>query len=178
MIASMGEISIWRAYGRALGGGVFGLALVLVSMISFGVGSFEAALTLVPLSGVFLWPHNASSSLSIVLIFCLGILVDILSNGPFGMWALLYLITYGVLRPDLRSRALSMQRLWFRFIVWVLLIDAVLVLLGVITIDGRTAIWPLIFQTLMAILIFPLVQGLVQLSRWMSQRDQSDRYPA
>ncbi len=146
-----------KAQSLALQGWLFSGVLALLSMISIRLGPIEAAMTCMPLIAIFLWPREASFSLSAVMIFALGLGIDILSGGPPGLWALIYMSLYGILRPDLRVGDHNWRQMWLRFSGWVITAILIAVVLGAVAIDGATAYWPLLMQGVAALLVFPVV---------------------
>lgn len=142
----------------ALRGFLFGLLLVVLSLLSVRLGRyFSAEFTLIPLAAIFLWPRHASLPSSPIYIFSIGLLVDITSGGPLGLWALTYLIMFGAFRPDLQAHDAGLWSTWMRFGLWLLLSHAIILVLAVLFVDGRTAFLPMISQIIMAALLFPIV---------------------
>lgn len=162
--------------GLALQAFGFGLILSLLSMVSFRFAGFQAALTFVPLIAIFFWPKEASRGLSSVFIFCLGMIVDFLSAGPLGLWAMIYLLCYGVLRPDNRKTEKQLQSLWLAFAVWGGLVTLLVVFIGWIFINGRTAVTATLSQLAISLVIFPFIFALYQTAHFFSEDADSPRF--
>lgn len=156
-----------KARGLSLQGGAFSLTLAFLSSLSIRLGPIEAGLTFVPMIAIFLWPRGSSSGLSCIFIFLTGMIVDIVSAGPLGLSAIIYLALYGLLQPDQRSGQSQLKHLWPQFLVWVVAAFCAVLVAGQLFISGRTAWWPLFMQSLFAVLAFPMIfsirQGLRQL---------------
>lgn len=149
--------NIAKSRSLSIQGGAFGIVLAVISMVSVRIGPIEAALTLVPLITIFMWPRGSSSGLSSLFIFAIGLLVDISSGGPAGLWAFIYLTLYGVLRPNLRAGESSLALLWPQFLVWLAAAFVLALIIGRLFIDGRTSVSALASQIGLAALLFPLV---------------------
>lgn len=168
--------NIAKESGLALQAFGFGLVLSLLSMVSFRLAGFQASLTFVPLIAVFFWPKEASRGLSSFFIFCLGLIVDFLSAGPLGLWAVIYLLCYGVLRPDNRSAEKQLQSLWLAFAAWGGLVTLLIVLMGWIFIDGRTAATATLSQFAISLVVFPFIFALYQAAHFFSEDADSPRF--
>ncbi|MGJ8563451.1 MAG: hypothetical protein ACSHXY_07855 [Alphaproteobacteria bacterium] len=151
-----------KSSSYALQGLAFGLVLTFMSMTSFRLWGFEAAFTFIPLMGIFFWPRGASSGLSGVFIFGIGLSVDVLSAGPVGLWAFIYLACYGILRPDQRDGDYGFGNLWLQFSIWAVIVAAILFFAGWLFIDGITASGALASQLLLSLVVFPFVFALNQ----------------
>lgn len=143
--------------GLSLQGGIFGLALAILSGLSIRIGPIEAGFTLVPLIAVFIWPRGASNMLSSYFIFTIGFFVDVLSAGPPGLWAFIYLAFYGLFRPDQRYGTPSLAALWPQFLLWLLSAFIAAVFIGQLFIEGRTSVGALVMQVVAAAFLFPVV---------------------
>lgn len=159
--------NIARARGLSLQGTLFGIALALVSVMTVRIWRIELGLGMIPLIAVFLWPRKSSPGLSSVGVFLTGLMTDIFSGGPLGLWAIIFLLAYGALQPNHRARDLPILVLWPRFFGWVCAAVFTVIIIGAIFIPGKTAFLPFFLQALTAVLAFPFVylmrQGLRQL---------------
>lgn len=157
--------NIAKSRGLALQGGAFGLVLALVSIMTVRVGPMSASFGMIPLIAIFIWPRGASKGLSALCIFLIGLTVDLLSAGPAGLWALLFLFFYGVFQPDQRHRSVKFYGLWLRFTGWVVVATVLISVMGALFIPGRTAYLPLLLQAVMAALMFPALYVIRQVLR-------------
>ncbi len=77
-----------------------GTALVaatsLLNLIPFGVGPLEPVWPSALLWASCGWANQGPNAVISLLLFCLGLWLDILTGGPFGVWALIGLVGYGL----------------------------------------------------------------------------------
>lgn len=146
---------ILKARGYALQGGAFGFVLLVLALLSLRVGPIDVALTFVPLAGIFMWPQNAAIVMSVCLIFLLGLGLDILSGGPVGLWAFLYLALFGIFRPDLRPMYTGLYPAFLTYLVWIATTLLAIVFVATVFIPGKTLWIALILQAIMALVLFP-----------------------
>ena len=95
------------------------LAIIVVSTLPLGAGDLWATLgPQLVLGLVFHWSLRPSRALPPVLVFVLGLAVDLLSGGPLGFWGLIYL-TACALTFAVRERPLVQRRIgsWIGFAV-------------------------------------------------------------
>jgi len=110
---------------------VAGLALFLAGAIAIGgVNLFgsRVGFGFIPLLVITIWPRNANSLLSLALIFAAGLFTDWATNQILGQWALVLTVTWGVLRPELRSAPYAPVGLFF---VWLATCGLALILLSI-----------------------------------------------
>ena len=68
------------------------IVLVLISVTPLGLGpKAQFALPLLPFAAIHFWRLESERPLSTGLVFLAGIAVDVLTFGPLGYWALVYL---------------------------------------------------------------------------------------
>lgn len=89
------------AAGAAL---LFAGALSVTGLNLFGV---QFGFGFIPLLVLAIWPRRANGILSIVLVFFAGLFTDWAAGGIIGQSALLFVLIWGVLRPELRSSPFS-----------------------------------------------------------------------
>ena len=65
------------------------LILTILSVLSVNIFGRKVSLVFLPLIAVLLWPRIDSSIVSIVFILLFGLLLDLLSAGPLGLWSCL-----------------------------------------------------------------------------------------
>jgi len=98
---------------------VAAIALFLVGAIS--IGGFHAfgsryGFGFLPILVLAIWPRYASPLLSIALVFCAGFFVDWATGGILGQWALIFVVIWGVLRPEMRSAPYAVFSILFYLI--------------------------------------------------------------
>ena len=69
----------------------------------------------VPLLVLVIWPKRADRLVSLALIFCAGLFTDWATGGIDGQWALVFVLVWGFLRPELRSSPFALTNL---ILVW------------------------------------------------------------
>jgi len=81
--------------------------LTVIGMLSINLFGRVVSFSLLPLIGVILWPRGASPRTSIIAMLVFGLLLDALTGGPLGLWALIYLAVFLVFRPHQRLKPLK-----------------------------------------------------------------------
>ena len=75
---------------------VLTFCLVMLSAVPVPIPGYPLVVPLFSLCSVYFWSINRPQSLSPVAIFALGLLQDTLSGAPFGLHAVMLLLTYGM----------------------------------------------------------------------------------
>lgn len=152
-----------RSY--AVQGALFTLSLIPLALIDLHIFSTTLSFIFVPLIGIYLWPRGAATSLSYILIFLCGLIMDLASGGPIGIWPLLYLLTFGILRPDARRREISLQPLWLGFISWMAVLVIFVIILNGLFMPEKMQLRVLILQACVVCLLFPFIYSVRQFIR-------------
>lgn len=85
---------------------IAGFALFLAAATSIaGINLFGVRIGFgfVPLAVLAIWPRHANTLTSLVIVFLAGLFMDWASGGIDGQWALVFVLVWGFLRPQLRS---------------------------------------------------------------------------
>jgi len=146
-------------------GVLFLLLLTTLSVLSIDVFDRNVSFLFLPLMAVFLWPRVGTPIASIIFILLFGLLLDILSAGPLGLWSLIFLGVFALFRPHKRLKPQTFEpayKMWF-LVLGVALLAAYL--LGWFAMNRQPDIWPLLYQAAAAIILFPLVYGLRHLAK-------------
>lgn len=117
------------------------LALAVCGLVSpLHVTLFGASWPLIwlPLAVVALWPRQASALPSAVLLLLGGLWVDWATLGAPGQWALVFLVTYAVMRPDQSEPRRGLISAYARAGLALLVAVPVLALVG----RGVYGVWP------------------------------------
>lgn len=85
----------------------FGGAL---SIISVNIAGQSISFAFIPLLVIAIWPRRASQIISVIFIFAAGLFTDWASGGVTGQWALVFLLVWMLLRPELRDNAYSISQ--------------------------------------------------------------------
>lgn len=89
---------------------IAGVALILSGALSIGgVNMFGAyfGFSFVPLLVLTIWPRHANTGVSLIFVFLAGLFTDWGTGGIIGQWALVFLVIWGLLRPELRGLPFS-----------------------------------------------------------------------
>ena len=135
------------------------LILTILSVLSVNIFGRKVSLVFLPLIAVLLWPRIDSSIVSIVFILLFGLLLDLLSAGPLGLWSLIFLSVFVLIRPHRRLKAqtfITAFRLWLGVLAFAFVAAY---LLGWFAMSSRPDFWALLYQALAAIVLFPVVYG-------------------
>jgi len=141
------------------------LVLTVLSVLNVNILGHKFSFIFLPLIAVFLWPRNGAPIASIIFILLFGLLLDILSAGPLGLWSLIFLSVFALFRPDMRLKPhsfISAFRLWFAVLAFACVAAY---LLGWFAMSHRPDIWPLLYQAIAGIVLFPVVFGARYLGR-------------
>ena len=141
-------------------GVLFLLFLTTLSVLSVDIFGRKVSFIFLPLTAIFLWPRIETPIVSIVFILVFGLLVDILSSGPLGLWALIFLSVFTLFGPYRRLkpyRFIPAFRLWLAVLVFT---SIAAYFLGWFSIGRRPDIWALLYQAVAAIALFPFVYSL------------------
>ncbi len=166
--------NVTRSRSFALQGFLFVCALIPLALIDFRAASISVSGLWIPLIGVYVWPKSAETSSSTVLVFLAGLILDALSDSPTGMWALIFVLTFLIIRPNKRGLNVSRQLLWSGFVSWSAIVAIGFLALGAMS-DNQTLNWrPMIIQLVVAGLAFPIVFAVAQFARRIAT-DPADR---
>jgi len=153
--------------GRVWTGVLLMLFLVCISVLSVNIASKSVSFVFLPLIGVCLWPRTENSIGSIIAIVVFGLLLDLISAGPLGLWSLVFLSVFTIFQPHSRLKEHNFStalRLW----VLVLLLAIIAsFFLGWFALESRPDIVAVLLQALLASLLFPLIYGLRHLGKHM-----------
>lgn len=117
-----------------------------------------------PMAAVFAWAVIRPSILAPMAIVIMGLALDIFWGGPLGLWALCFLIAYGLLLGG-RSMLAGQGRvaLW----AWYAVVTAVAMGVGFLIIGMRDKAFPGLsamgFQYLATIILYPYAQRLIDM---------------
>lgn len=144
----------------------------LISVLEIRLFGQSWPLTWLPFAVVALWPRQVGVWPSGLLLLLGGLWIDWTSWGAPGQWPLIFLTTYGIIRPDFRGEARGLGAGMTRFFFALLVGVPVLVLSGWAVYEA----WPdwgtLGRGLVMATLLVPvLVYMRDRIARRMSQDD-------
>ncbi len=135
------------------------LFLTVLSVLNADILGREVSFIFLPLMAVFLWPRIGTPIASIILILLFGLLLDLLSAGPLGLWSLIFLSVFAIFAPHKRLKPLTLKSAFFRWLAVLLFALIAAYFLGWYALRSRPEIWPMIYQGAAAIILFPFVFG-------------------
>lgn len=143
------------------------ILLVFLSVLNINVAGQTISFVFLPLVAVCLWPRTDKVIVSIIAIFLLGLLLDLLSAGPLGLWTLIFLAVFGVSRPHMRLRPHTFSSALMQWLFVLVFAFVASYLLGWFALSSRPDIIVLVYQSIAALLLFPLVYGIRHLGRYI-----------
>ncbi len=157
--------NITRSRSLALQGALFTAALVVFSFIDLRFAGITLSFLWLPLIGVYLWPRGSETSSSTVLLMLTGLFFDVVSDGMIGVWALIFLATFLIVRPNKRSRNTSFSSLWIGFVTWTVILVLGIWAIQAIFIKVNFSVLSVFLQWGPVLLAFPVVYWLSQFAR-------------
>ncbi len=173
-MAGIETSSVLRSRNIAFQGFLFLILTSVIALLEFRIGAIHLSFLAIPLAVIFLWPRGSEPALSAGLIVFGGLLFDLASGGPLGLWPLLYLITFMVIRPNKRGRNLKRNPLWAGFAVWLLVLTVIVLLLALLSENLTFSSWAWTSQMCMALAAFPAIYAIRRKLR-IKFTDPSDR---
>jgi len=110
---------------------IAGLALFLAGAASIaGLNLFGARVGFgfIPLLVLAAWPRQANALISLGLVLFSGLFTDWATGGIHGQWALIFVLVWGLLRPELRSSPFSPLNL---IVNWVAICGLAIVIISI-----------------------------------------------
>lgn len=156
-MAAFDSLSLSRSRERALQGFAFTLVLSLIGTLSVKVGNQVFGFAMLPVLGAFLWPRLADPFASVISLFLVGILNDLMGEGVIGLSSVTFIFIFILLRPDLRDARLGVLPLWLRWTVLSLLIVLAQFLLGRVFLGYYPSLGQQLRLALMAAICFPVI---------------------
>ncbi|NOX82356.1 MAG: rod shape-determining protein MreD [Alphaproteobacteria bacterium] len=135
------------------------LGLLGVIILALPIRLFEGAAPtpIIPLVVVFFWSIYAPAYMPSVSVFLIGILQDLLTGGPLGLWAAVYLVTQFVVMSQ-RSYFLGREQkvVWLGFALAAASASLMLWLVMSLMSGGLLPVGALLAQMTTTVLIYPL----------------------
>ena len=166
--------NITRSRSLALQGFLFVCALIPFALLDFRFGLLSVSGLWIPLIGVYIWPRGAETSTSTIWAFFAGLLLDLVSDSPTGLWALIFVLTLLIMQPNKRAANVTRQALWLGFVMWLVIVALWMWGLSVVSSTQFLSWRPMIFQLVVAGLVFPIVHGIARYARHLAT-DPADR---
>ena len=151
------------------------LVLTFIGGLNLNIFGYSISLHLVPLIGICLWPRRANPVYSIIAIFILGLLLDLLTTETLGGRTLIYLVVFSIFRPDKRIKEHVFWPALAQWLVSVLLVLFLIYFFGWMSRGTRPEVLLLIYQAMLATAFFPVVYIVRYMMRYFLV-DSDDRY--
>ena len=164
-----------QAISLALQGFAIGLVLIFLSLTTLTLFGTTLRCTFLPLAAVFLWPAQASRSWSLVLVFVLGGLYDMLGGGALGIWTLGFLIYFMSIDGGIRSKLTGGQA-FVGFFLSLLFVGVLVMALARLSMGQWPDLSGLSLGAFVSLLAFPLIfwgytaLGLIEQSTYRERR--------
>ena len=128
-------------------------------ILSLPLRPFEGFLPtpIIPLVIVFFWSLYGPDLLPAPSVFAIGLLQDLLTGGPLGLWAIVYLATQWVVLSQ-RSYFLGREQrvVWLGFALAASASGVILWLVMSLMSGALLPIWALVAQLFATVLVYPL----------------------
>ncbi|MEE2566972.1 hypothetical protein [Hyphobacterium marinum] len=113
---------------------------------------------LLPLIAIYIWSCLRPRFMPPFIIFLIGIMQDLLTGGPMGIWALAFLTALMILRVRKEEGATrELGPIWLRFVGVVAIATIVAWCTGSLAIGGPAAVRPMLIEAVASVLMFPLI---------------------
>lgn len=136
---------------------LLGLAGVLVLVLPLRLGEGALPTPIIPLVVVFFWSIYSPDFMPSPSVFLIGLLQDLLTGGPLGLWAMVYLVTQFVVTSQ-RSYFLGREQkvVWLGFVLAAVGASLILWLVMSLMSGGLLPLRALAGQVFVTILIYPV----------------------
>ncbi|MBC6403015.1 MAG: hypothetical protein GDA39_08525 [Hyphomonadaceae bacterium] len=111
---------------------------------------------LIPMIVLFLWPRQSDPVFSMLGAFMGGLLVDILTGGAIGSFALVYVVCFYIFRPDLRLRMPPLTTVCVEFGVWLAVAFTIIIAQNLLLDSSSINLISLVRSALVTLIVFPL----------------------
>lgn len=137
---------------------VIALVGVLISLIPLGLVSHWLVFPVLALTAVYFWAINQPTLLPPVLVFVIGLAQDLLSGGPIGLWAFVYLVAYAAILSQRNLLfALPFVMLWGGFLIVAMGAGVLVWMVGSFYYSQVLSFSPIALQVAATALIYPLM---------------------
>jgi len=136
---------------------VMGLVCVLLSFVPVGRIFGLPQMPAFALMAIYYWAVVRPEMFPAYAVFAVGLLSDLLSNGPIGLWAFVYLVTYWVIlsqRSLVINAAFSM--FWLGFLIIALFAGGFSWIVASVLFGTIVPLKPVMYYMLMTVAVFPL----------------------
>jgi len=144
------------------------LGLVLLMQLQYRLSFLDDLFPFLSLVGVYYWSIFKPRLMPVSVVFLLGLLQDILSGGPIGMMALLFiLVRLFVIRQGRRFLEREFLFNWLVFIMVSPAFGLATWAIASLYLKESQNIWNIFGQSILTIVIFPLVTSALGWVRYL-----------
>ncbi|VAV97890.1 hypothetical protein MNBD_ALPHA06-988 [hydrothermal vent metagenome] len=112
---------------------------------------------LFPLMAIFFWAMSRPQLMPPIVVFAIGLIQDLLTGGPLGLWAFAYLVSYTVMITQSDAFAgRGGAMLWAGFALMVASTMAAAALAGGLVMSWKVDVAHLLAQGVATVLVYPL----------------------
>ncbi|MBI1239743.1 MAG: rod shape-determining protein MreD [Alphaproteobacteria bacterium] len=149
-----------------------GLTLVIMSLLPLDLTGGWLIVPALPLMAIHYWGLVRPDLMPPLAVFFIGLSFDILSGGPVGLYAFVYLATYAVL---LSQRRLILARLmhqpWVGFAITMGIACVIGWLAGSVVARQALSPAPFMVQCLVSVVVYPLIERVLHFLQLRIQRE-------
>ncbi|MBL4870946.1 MAG: hypothetical protein JKX72_08330 [Robiginitomaculum sp.] len=132
-----------------------GIVFVVIAMINLDLGFINIGFSLIPVTVIYLWPTRASYSWSLLFIFMLGIVNDMTSHGPLGIWSICYLLLFIIMEGGLNPKA-SFRNAILGFFLSLVFVVLLAYIIGYLSLGHPPRMMGFVGSIFVALLYFPV----------------------
>jgi len=137
---------------------VVSLLGLLIYIAPFHLLGMVIPMPLFPLMAIFFWAMARSKMMPPIAVFAIGLIQDLLTGGPLGLWSFSYLFAYAIMTTQSDAFAGRGDRmLWAGFGVMVVLTLLAAAFAGVVAMGWNVDGVHLLAQGVTTFLVYPLV---------------------
>lgn len=148
-------VTTGQAFTLACQGLLANILLICLSLLHVNLGGLNFGLSLLPLLAIYLWPYRAHYVWSIWFVVLAGLLQDMLSGGPVGLWAIVHCLLFIALDPSSQRSKLGFLGRWAGFALFVMIGAGLSYILVRIAIGHWAALNNLFAYAIITIVCFP-----------------------
>lgn len=141
----------------ALQAAALGLICVFISLLSFELAGVKASFMFLPLTIIFYWPRRSSYASSVWTAGFIGLMQDLFSGGPLGLWALTFIILFIIIDPTVRRTRFGFFSQWLLFCCLIGAGAVSVFVLGAITLGQWPNMGALLVNALVGVSMFPIL---------------------
>ncbi len=138
----------------------FGCVLICLSLLHVSVGSLNVSMMFLPVAILFFWPRQSRYSPAVWSAAAIGLLQDLVSGGPLGIWMLVYTLLFILIDPTVRRVRGGLFSQWSIFAFLIFSTAVLYGLLGRVSAGAPPDYRALAFNALLVVLCFPLMFAL------------------